>query len=483
MTKTRSVWIIALMTSSILLLLVLQILWLRSAYTDELDSLKKETNALFRSTVISMHDSLLLSSIEPIGSQGTVQVIRDSNRVRIWSARTFRDSMAVSSNLPPRHGFGFRDSIAQLEVFVTSTSDGDSMKQMLRPLLAELGKSRQPGRFMVRIRADTLNVLQIQKIYRDTLLASGVTLPPVVSLVEKPGKIQESGNVLITEFFLPRSPIYSARFENVRPAILARIAPQITFSVVLTLITIAAFFFMYRSIRSQQKLMQLKNDLISNITHELKTPVSTVSVALEALKKFKALDNPQLTNEYLDIATHELDRLTLMTEKILKTAVFEQNGLRLQLEPVDLGKIVEQVAGSLKLVFDKHKASVVIEKTGDRFVVASNEEHLTNVVYNLLDNAIKYSEPGCRIELALNHEGDHVTLSVNDSGIGIPPEYQKKVFEKFFRVPTGDVHNIKGYGLGLSYVASIIRSHRGNINVHSEPGRGSKFVITLPASA
>ncbi len=486
MKSIRNGWIVTLMTSSILLLLVLQVLWLRSAYTDELDSLKKETNTLFRSTIISMHDSLLLSRMEPVGSGNATRIIRDSASIQIWSTRSFGDSVRFSRDfqrrLPP--GLEIRDSLAQIDVFVSSTTGGDSIRQVLRPLLAEVDKNRQPGRFLIRIGLDTLNPSDIERKYSDTLLASGIDLKPTVSTIRKPGETNASGNVLVTEpFFLPHSPIYVARFENIRSTILATIAPQIAFSIVLTLLTTAAFFIMYRNIGSQQRLMQLKNDLISNITHELKTPVSTVSVALEALKNFNALDNPQMTKEYLDIATDELDRLTLMTEKILKTAVFEQNGLSLKLEPADLGEIVEQVAGSLKLVFDKHKAIVSIEKTDKSLMVAGNKEHLTNVVYNLLDNAIKYSDPGCRIVVTLGRVGDHVQLTVTDSGIGIPAEYQKKVFEKFFRVPTGDVHNTKGYGLGLSYVASVVKSHGGSIVMESEPGKGSSFVVTLPATA
>src|SRR5690606_7844701 len=205
---------------------------------------------------------------------------------------------------------------------------------------------------------------------------------------------------------------------------------------------------MYRSIVSQQKLMQLKNDLISNITHELKTPVATVSVALEALKNFKALDNPALTQEYLTIAQNELGRLALITDKILKTSVFEQAGLELKREQVDLEKIIQDVLTSLRLVFEKHQANVSFNKQGADFTLQGNVEHLTHVVYNLLDNAIKYSKPGCAISISLTRAVENIQLTVEDNGIGIPEEYQQKVFEKFFRVPTGDVHDAKGYGLG-----------------------------------
>jgi signal transduction histidine kinase len=227
----------------------------------------------------------------------------------------------------------------------------------------------------------------------------------------------------------------------------------------------------------------MKIDFISNITHELKTPVTTVSVALEALRDFKGLENPQTTKEYLDIAQGELNRLTLLTDKILKTAIFENKGIGFEPEPVDMLKTVDQILHSMKLVFEKQKAKVRFERQGDAFTIVGGSVHLTNVIYNLLDNALKYSGGEPNITITLQEDQQQVTLRVSDKGIGIPGEYSKKIFEKFFRVPTGDVHNVKGYGLGLSYVQAVIRSHNGSIDVASKPGEGSTFTISLPKVA
>jgi signal transduction histidine kinase len=237
---------------------------------------------------------------------------------------------------------------------------------------------------------------------------------------------------------------------------------------------------MYRSLVTQQQMAELKNDFINNVTHELKTPITTVRVALEALQDFKGLDNPQLTREYLDIAQNELSRLTLLTDKVLRTAVFEKNGVVFQPEKVDLRKLVEQILASMKPVFDKCGAGITFSLEGSDFILSGSVEHLTNVFYNLLDNALKYSTSPPEIKVVVKDRTDNLFLSVRDKGQGIPSEYHKKVFEKFFRVPTGDVHNVKGYGLGLSYVNSVVRSHHGTIHLESEPGRGSCFIITLP---
>ncbi|MBX2968551.1 MAG: HAMP domain-containing histidine kinase [Cyclobacteriaceae bacterium] len=484
MKSQKNIGTIILMISSIVLLLILQLLWLRSSYNEELESFKKETNTLFRTTIIGMHDSLIMRGIEPVFDSVQIKRSADKSQVRIWSTKIASDS--VLSRIPPEKVSSIQVRDSTIQIFIASDRPGDSIKQVLRPIVSGVRRMRETRNFVFRFDRDSLRINDIQRNYSDTLKAVGITLSPLVGKVdmldagfEKPASANV--NAFLTEpFFLPHSPAYQARFENIQPMLLAKISPQIAFSVILTALTVTAFILMYRSIVSQQKLMQLKNDLISNITHELKTPVATVSVALEALQNFKALDNPALTQEYLTIAQNELGRLSLITDKILKTSVFEQHGLELKREQVDLEKIIQDVLASLKLVFEKHQANITLVRQGDIFTLIGNIEHLTHVVYNLLDNAIKYSKPGCAISVSLIRHTDTLQLIVEDNGIGIPEEFQQKVFEKFFRVPTGDVHDAKGYGLGLNYVAGVVKAHGGTIDLKSEAGKGSTFTITLP---
>jgi signal transduction histidine kinase len=276
---------------------------------------------------------------------------------------------------------------------------------------------------------------------------------------------------------------YQASMLNIQAVLLKEIAPQILFSFFLTALTLLAFVVLYRNLRAQQRLMELKNDFISNMTHELKTPVSTVSVALEALKNFHGLDNPTRTQEYLEIAQNELNRLTLMTDKILKAAVFENQRIVLHKEAVDLKVVTEKIVDAMKVLFEKHHAQVSLKTEGDNFIVNGEETHLTNVIYNLIDNALKYSSQHPVVTITLRESGGGVEFIISDNGIGIPAAYQKKIFEKFFRVPTGDVHNAKGYGLGLSYVASVVKSHGGSIELESDASNGSSFRIIFPAKS
>jgi two-component system, OmpR family, phosphate regulon sensor histidine kinase PhoR len=273
---------------------------------------------------------------------------------------------------------------------------------------------------------------------------------------------------------------YAAVFPEMELNMVKEILPQILFSVFLTITVVTSFLVVYRNLRAQQRLNELKNDFISNVTHELKTPLATVSVALEALRDFHALEDPERTKEYLNIAQSELHRLTLMTDKILKASAFETQGVAFVPEKINLHLIVEKILSSLKLVFEKKNLQVDYTPVGSNFELAGSEIHLTNVIYNLIDNALKYGSNSPIIDLQLRDTEGFLEFTIRDQGIGIPKEYQKKIFEKFFRVPTGDVHNVKGYGLGLNYVARVIEKHGGQIDVESELGKGSLFRIRLP---
>jgi two-component system phosphate regulon sensor histidine kinase PhoR len=226
----------------------------------------------------------------------------------------------------------------------------------------------------------------------------------------------------------------------------------------------------------------MKTDLISNITHELKTPIATVGVAIEALKNFNAIQDTRRTNEYLDISQQELQRLSLLVDKVLKLSMFEKKEIELQKQHFDMGQLAEEVLASLRLQVEKLQAKIQISKEGP-LEFWGDRLHWQSVIFNLLDNALKYSQSQPEISIAITGTEEQLMLEVADNGIGIPEGYQNKVFEKFFRVPAGDTHNAKGHGLGLSYVAQVVRQHGGDIKLESQEGSGSTFTITLPRQA
>jgi two-component system phosphate regulon sensor histidine kinase PhoR len=229
----------------------------------------------------------------------------------------------------------------------------------------------------------------------------------------------------------------------------------------------------------QKRLADIKNEFISNITHELKTPIATVSVAIEALRSFNASMDPQRSKEYLDISANELQRLSLLVDKVLKLSMFENKEIDLKYEALNMQVLIQEVASSMRLQFEKKNAAVSISAEGETGF-EGDRLHMVSVIFNLLDNALKYSYDNPRINITSVGTANKISLIITDDGIGIPEEYREKVFEKFFRVPTGNLHNAKGYGLGLSYVAQVVKKHKGTIKVEPADGGGSKFVIALP---
>ncbi len=467
MKQPKNSFTLTLIATSIVLLLVLQVFWLKGAYSEEVTSLRKESQLLFRDLIFEMNDSLLQKSISTLPDRSTEGVIKMSDSVKI--IRRFGNSMKFYRN----------DTASIVQVFVHSESGKDSVRDLLKPLVSKIRGSARPRAFSIQLNSDSLKIDEINKKFKIQLAEAGIDVPFHITSVKR-------------EFsFPPRPPTdeqvvfsagggFKADFTNMDWFILKQISPQILFSVFLTALTSLSFWLLYRSIRAQQRLAELKNDFISNMTHELKTPVTTVGVAIEALKNFNGIENHELTQEYLTIAQNELGRLSLLTDKILKTAIFENKGVDFQPESVELEKIVAQVLGSMKLLFEKNKATVSIEKIGSDFQLQGSQVHLTNVVYNLLDNALKYCRQNPEIKIKLKESGDKIILSVQDNGIGISSDHKKKIFEKFFRVPTGDVHNSKGYGLGLSYVDSVVKAHKATIAVESEVDKGSTFTIHFP---
>ncbi len=258
-----------------------------------------------------------------------------------------------------------------------------------------------------------------------------------------------------------------------------RLLPQILFSLVLLALTAIAFWVTFRSLTTQIKLGSMKDDFISNMSHELKTPIATVKVALEALNNFNIIDDPKLSREYLGMATSEMDRLELLATRVLNTSLLESGKIYLQQESYDLRKLVEEVLQTMQLRLQQQDATVSFKTTGSGFIIAMDKLHMQGVLVNLLDNSLKYGEKPVNIDINLTEQNGAVQLAFTDNGPGIPEEYKDKVFEKFFRVPTGNRHNTKGYGLGLSYAAQVMRQHNGSINVNNIAAGGCVFTLTF----
>ncbi len=249
---------------------------------------------------------------------------------------------------------------------------------------------------------------------------------------------------------------------------------------ILTSLLIAIFAYTIYIIFKQKKLSQIKNDFINNMTHELKTPISTISLASQMLQDESISNTPRSIAHISDVINQESKRLSHQVEKVLQMAVFNEGRLKLRFREFDLHELVRTVISSFDLRVKNKNGYLRTDLKATSSIIHGDEVHITNVVYNLLDNAFKYSHEIPEITVTTESRKESVILSVTDKGIGIPREHQDQIFERFFRVPTGNIHNVKGFGLGLSYVKKIIEAHNGKIIVESAINKGTKFSVYFP---
>jgi two-component system, OmpR family, phosphate regulon sensor histidine kinase PhoR len=268
-------------------------------------------------------------------------------------------------------------------------------------------------------------------------------------------------------------------FPDKESYILRNIWSVLASSILLLCLVGGVFYYSVNTLLSQKKLAAIKNDFINNMTHELKTPVSTISLALEIINDKNLKKTPEKTERYLNIINQENQRLGSQIEKVLNLAKLEKGDVELNTEYLDLQEIIPEVLKNLSVQLEAKNAEVSFFKHPGAYFVMADKVHLTNIVFNLVDNAIKYSGEKPEIQIALSKQRETVELSIKDNGIGIAKEHINKIFDKFYRVTFGDLHDTKGYGLGLSYVKNLVDLHGGHISVESKPSQGTTFLVTL----
>ncbi|WP_255077709.1 sensor histidine kinase KdpD [Lacihabitans sp. CCS-44] len=240
------------------------------------------------------------------------------------------------------------------------------------------------------------------------------------------------------------------------------------------------FYYSVNSLLTQKKLSNIKNDFINNMTHELKTPVSTIALALEVIKDKEINKSPEKTDRYLNIITEENRRLGTQIEKVLQIAKLEKGDLSLNFEPIDINEVLDQVVKNQSVQMEQFGVKLNLDLQAEETNISADRVHLTNIIFNLMDNAIKYSKEKPEITIATSNTEKGLLLKISDKGIGIPKDQLSKIFEKFYRVPKGDLHDVKGFGLGLSYVKNMVEMHNGTISVNSKIDEGTDFSVLLP---
>jgi two-component system phosphate regulon sensor histidine kinase PhoR len=477
-----------LMIATIVCVAVFQGYWIRKLYREEWTSLRRETDLAFRDVI---YDLQLQRFSRDHGPFTKAQIINKNSRPSLFMMNIMDSvkTLLKDSANDPLNGIGKRH-----DVRITFRTDlrHDSLPQDLPGKLDPEVDDHVPM-FIRYLSADdstapALTSPQVDSAYKKALQKAGITVPYRVEQIagkaadssgRSPQEDLKTGTVFVG---LANAYGFRASFSNPFSYIIGKLRIPIIVGAFLLAFTALSLAFLYRNLLHQRQIAAIKNEFISNMTHELKTPLSTVSVAVEALRHFGALEDPGKAREYLDISALELQRLSLLVDKVLKLSLFENRQIDLKPERIDLPELTAGVMASMKLSFEKAGAVVRLSGEGNGLFVQADRVHLMSVVSNLLDNALKYSPESPVLDIRIWRQGNFVHISVADNGIGIPAAYREKIFGKFFRVPSGDRHNIKGYGLGLSYVQHIVSRHEGQITVESREGRGSTFTIQLPAA-
>lgn len=341
----------------------------------------------------------------------------------------------------------------------------------------------------------TIQVLsskEVQEIIDTTLRKDHFLQPFEFVVTDVFGNVVESSSGFKIEYFgntyhimlSPANSMYREQlyvyFSEPRHYYLGQLGWMIVGSVLFTLIIISAFTLSLRAIFTQKKLSEIKSDFINNMTHELKTPLATISLASDALTNQKVIHDEEKILYYSSMIKDENRRMNKQVESILQAAKLERQEIQLNLKPLDAHQVINNVHDNIRLQLEDHKGALLLDLKAPRHNIQADEVHFSNIIFNLLDNAIKYSRQNLKINLETFNSGNMLGIRVRDNGIGMSKETQNHIFEKFYRAHTGNLHNVKGFGLGLSYVKAFVEAHGGRIRVESTLGKGSTFTVYFP---
>jgi len=339
-----------------------------------------------------------------------------------------------------------------------------------------------------------INFKQLDAYLKVELRNNGISIPYHFTVTDRMGTliyhcsdyVPDGNETLYSHVLFKNDPPQRMGLVNVHfPTMDSYIFSSVRFmipSVIFTLVLLVTFIFTIYIIFRQKKLTEIKNDFINNMTHEFKTPISTISLAAQMLQDPAVGKSPAMFKHISGVINDETKRLRFQVEKVLQMSMFEKQKATLKMKDVNANELIAGVVNTFALKAEKNNGAITSELDAALPWVFVDEMHFTNVIFNLLDNAVKYKKPEGELHLHVKtwNESDKLYISIQDNGIGIKKEDLKKIFDKFYRVHTGNRHDVKGFGLGLAYVKKIIQDHKGTIRAESELNVGTKFIIVLP---
>lgn len=384
------------------------------------------------------------------------------------------------------------DSLLKDVHFKDHSAPSDSINKSIKWLKGRATDSLLQDNFkmltskvIISMTADSLSLKGIDSLLKEELKRKQLTINYGLSFKDLLSNTTEqiNPNIVNSAFlstasksdYFPNESVLKVYFHNETRIILKRIITGILISTLLVVTVISCLFYLLKIIRHQKRLAEVKNDLISNITHEFKTPIATISVAIESIKSFNVMEDKAKTKKYLELSNNQLSKLNLMVEKLLETATLDSENLNLVKEQINISNLLE-------VLVEKHQLQtqtkiIHFKNTNKNLISSIDGFHIENALNNVIDNAIKYG--GEVINVELKKEKNNIIISISDNGNTLTKANKANVFEKFYRVPKGNTHNIKGFGIGLYYTKKIIEKHRGNIELNLG-NKLTTFKITLP---
>ena len=482
-------WTLYFITATIVLTIAVQLYWNYNNYLDNKQRVQNEIQSSLDTAIDEYYTDLSKSNFFTIIDYDSIN-IKSSFLKDFWNEdiNSSKSKVSISSIKISSDYKGDVSSIPKIldSIFITDTIEFEFNDEKITP---KKSTKYQPEVQRLKINYDSLkfqkgiqsvaialnnddiNFTRLDSIFTNQLSKKGIKTPHYLVLLEKNIKVGESHKAKDIELslfsnskstFLRPDQNLRAYYKDPTIQALKKSSTGILLSLLLSLSVIFCLVYLLKIISTQKELAEIKNDLINNITHEFKTPIATISTAIEAIESFNVSDNKEKTKQYAAISAFQLKKLHQMVEKLLETATLDSESLMLQKEPTNIVDLIAKIAKKFELLTKKE---INFKTNIDSKILKIDRFHFENAISNLVDNAIKYG--GDSIEVNLNSVLNVTEISFADNGKGIDKSQQERIFDKFYRVPKGNTHDVKGFGIGLYYTQKIIEKHNGSINVSS----------------
>ena len=465
MNAKKQHWTLYSITATIVLTIAVQLYWNYNNYLDNKQRVKNEIQNSLDTAIDEYYTDLSKSNFFAIIDYDSINS-KSSFLKDFWNEdiNSSKSKVSISS--------------IKISSDYSGVEEASKIPKILQQEIQKIKISSDTTKFLKGIQSvaialdnDDINFTKLDSIFTNQLSKKGIKTPHYLILIDKDIKVGGSNKAKDIELslfsnskstFLRPDQNLRAYYEDPTIQALKKSSTGILLSLLLSLSVIFCLIYLLKIISTQKELAEIKNDLINNITHEFKTPIATISTAIEAIESFNVTDNKEKTKQYAAISAFQLKKLHVMVEKLLETATLDSESLMLQKEPTNIVDLIAKIAKKFELLTKKE---IKFTTNIDSKILKIDLFHFENAVSNLVDNAIKYG--GDIIEININPVLNVTEISVADNGKGIDKSHQERIFDKFYRVPKGNTHDVKGFGIGLYYAQKIIEKHNGSINISS----------------